>query len=360
MSTIKAEEIIQKVMNFLRLFMCETLVKRIMSMLLLSLGIEKSRVTELTGLCARSVHSLKKAMESGEIESQFKVETGRGGKRKTQDIEAGIIEEVEKNDYHSQQQIADMIEEKYGIKVSSRTVGRLLKKNGIKRLKCGSLPAKADVKKQVLFYDMILYPLMEQAKSGKVALLFMDASHFVMGCDFLGYIYGKVRRWVKTYSGRKRYNVLAALNFISKKITTVTNDTYITSAEICVLLRKIAVEYVGKPIYIILDNASYQKAMLVQELAERLRISLIYIPSYSPNLNLIERFWKFAKNKLRTKYYDDFDLFRETIDSIVNSADKENKEAIDKLIGEKVQLFDDINSLSKLSFCTTSGLKATA
>ena len=147
---------------------------------------------------------------------------------------------------------------------------------------------------------------------------------------------------------------MAVLNFVSKKITTVTNDTYITSTQICDLLRKVALEYAGKPIYIILDNASYQKALLVQELAVQMGISLIYIPSYSPNLNLIERFWKFTKNRLRTKYYDDFDVFKRTIDSIVDSADKENKEAIDKLIGDKVQLFDDINPVSKLSFCNKS------
>jgi len=227
-------------------------------------------------------------------------------------------------------------------------------------LKCGSLPAKADVKRQRNFYDTVLHPLMEQAKSDKVALLFMDASHFVMGCDFLGYIYGKARRFIKTYSGRKRYNVLAALNFVSKKITAITNDTYITSTQICDLLRKVALEYAGKPISIILDNASYQKALLVQELAAQLGISLVYIPSYSPNLNLIERFWKFAKNKLRTKHYDNFDLFQQTIDSIVDSADKENKEVIDKLIGDKVQLFDDINSLSQLSFCRETVLISAA
>ena len=54
-------------------------------MLLLSLGVEKRRVTEMTGLCARSVHKLKKEMENGDIERQFKVETGRQGKRKLQD-----------------------------------------------------------------------------------------------------------------------------------------------------------------------------------------------------------------------------------------------------------------------------------
>jgi len=219
-------------------------------------------------------------------------------------------------------------------------------------LKCGSLPARADVKKQRHFYDTILSSLMEQAKSGKIALLFMDASHFVMGCDFLGYIYGKTRRFIKTFSGRKRYNVLATLNFVTKKMTTITNDTYITSIEICNLLREIVREYSGKPIYIILDNASYQKAEIVQELAAQLGISLVYIPSYSPNLNLIERFWKFAKSKLRTKYYDNFELFQETINSIVDSSDKHNKNTVDQLIGDKVQLFDDIdaNPVSNVSF----------
>jgi hypothetical protein len=64
---------------------------------------------------------------------------------------------------------------------------------------------------------------MGRAKEGTITLLFADASHFVMGCDFLGYIYGIKRRFIKTYSGRKRYNVLGALNFVSKKVSTVTN-----------------------------------------------------------------------------------------------------------------------------------------
>jgi hypothetical protein len=131
---------------------------------------------------------------------------------------------------------------------------------------------------------------MDKAKKETITLLFMDASHFVMGCDFLGYIYGMTRRFIKTYSGRKRYNVLGALNFVLKKVTTVTNDTYITAVEICELLQKVAVEYAGKPIYIVLDNARYQKCKIVQELANQLGIYLIYIPPYSPNLNLIDVF----------------------------------------------------------------------
>ena len=201
---------------------------------------------------------------------------------------------------------------------------------------------------------------MDSAKKGIAELFFLDASHFVMGCDYLGYIYGTVRRFIKTYSGRKRYNVLGALNFISKKVTKVTNDTYITSTQICELLKKVAYEYVGKPIYIVLDNACYQKCKVVQELADQLGINLIYIPVYSPNLNLIERLWKHVKGRLRIKYYDRFDEFLKTIDTIVSSTDKEDKVLIDRLIGERVQLFDEPTAVDKIKNCGSASITQVA
>jgi len=115
----------------------------------------------------------------------------------------------------------------------------------------------------------------------------------------------------------------------------------ITASEVCDLLKKVAVEYAGKPIHIILDNARYQKCAIVTELASRLGIHLVYIPPYSPNLNLIERLWKHVKNRLRTKYYDVFDDFQKKIDSIVSDTDKNDIVVVNRLIGEKVQLFDD-------------------
>ncbi len=105
---------------------------------------------------------------------------------------------------------------------------------------------------------------MEKAKNGDVVLLFMDASHFVMGCDFLGFIYGRARRFVRTFSGRMRYNVLGAIDFITKKVLTVTNDKYITATQVCELLEKISKEYEGKSTYVLLDNASYQQCKVVQ------------------------------------------------------------------------------------------------
>jgi transposase len=214
------------------------------------------------------------------------------------------------------------------------------------------LPAKADPAAQRVFYEDTLLPLINKAKEGTITLFFVDASHFIMGCDYLGYIYGKVRRFVRTYSGRNRYNVLAALDFISKKMTTVTNDTYITATEICELLRKVSSEQVGKPIFMVLDNARYQKCKVVMELALELKVTLVYIPPYSPNLNLIERLWKHVKGKLRIKCYEDFGEFKSKINSIIDNTDNADKSTVDKLISEKVQLFDtavfDNRPLAKL------------
>ena len=78
---------------------------------------------------------------------------------------------------------------------------------------------------------------------------------------------------------------------------------------------------------------------MVQELAASLKVTLVYIPPYSPNLNLIERLWKHTKSRLRIKYYENFTEFKEKINSIIEITDKSDKPVIDKLIGEKVQLF---------------------
>jgi len=342
------------------MFMPETLAKRIVCIILLAVGMPIEQIAQLTGFCGKTVKLVRKKLREGGICDLFKV-GGGGRKSKTADVEQAIVDEINTNQYHSRQQIADMILEKHGIRLSVNAVGELLKKNNIKRLKCGSIPAKAKPDKQREFFEDVLQPLMKQAQNHKIALLFVDASHFVMGCDFLGYVYGKARHFVRTCSGRRRYNVLGALNFVTKKLTTVTNDTYITATQVCELLKKVAAEYVGAPIYIVLDNASYQKCRVVFELAAELGINLVYIPSYSPNLNLIERLWKFVKGKLRTQYYDDFNIFTEKINAITNSTDKENKQAMDRLISDKIQLFDDLFPTAANPYvCTVQSLQQAA
>jgi len=64
-------------------------------------------------------------------------------------------------------------------------------------------------------------------------------------------------------------------------------------------------------IYVILDNAKYHYSKKVKKFLEKFRIKLIFLPSYSPNLNLIERLWQFFKKKiLYNTYYERLDDFR--------------------------------------------------
>lgn len=216
------------------------------------------------------------------------------------------------------------------------------------------MPAKADTVGQRNFYESILKPLMRRAKRKNSAhvLFFMDASHFVHGCDFLGGVYSKVRRFVRTFSGRQRYNVLGAINFATRKVHTVTNTTYITATEICQMLTSLASEYAGKKIHVVLDNARYQKCEAVTTLAHDLKIDLVYLPPYSPNLNLIERLWKFTKGKLRVKYYSDFATFKDSIDSIIENTETVFKEQISSLIADKVQLFDDLEPICENTYAS--------
>ena len=154
---------------------------------------------------------------------------------------------------------------------------------------------------------------MEKANNGLEELYFMDASHFVMGA-FAGRVWFAVRRWVKTACGRKRFNVLGALNFVTKKMETVVNDTYITSTQVIVMLEKLAEIHVGKIINIVLDNARYQRCKAVTDKAAQLGINLCFLPTYSPNLNLIERVWKLIKSRvLNAAYTETFPGFCEKI-----------------------------------------------
>jgi transposase len=124
------------------------------------------------------------------------------------------------------------------------------------------------------------------------------------------------RLFVKSGAGRQRFNVLGALNAVTHELITVTNDSYINAQSVYELLHKIAALGLTIPISLVLDNARYQKCALVFDLAQSLNIELLYLTTYSPNLNLIERLWKFVKKKcLYSVYYPDFSSFKFAISS---------------------------------------------
>jgi transposase len=170
----------------------------------------------------------------------------------------------------------------------------------------------------------------------------MDAAHFVFA-PFVGLVWCFERLFVKAPSGRQRVNVLAALNAITHEVFTVQNLTYITAETVCELLRLLAGTQPGLPITIILDNARYQRCALVQTVAQELGIELLYLPTYSPNLNLIERLWKFIKKQcLYSKYYPDSESFQQAIMECIEQAPTTYQEELKRLLTLRFQTFQEV------------------
>lgn len=120
----------------------------------------------------------------------------------------------------------------------------------------------------------------------------------------------------------------------------ITNDTYINAGSVCELLRRIAKLNLSVPITLVLDNARYQKCNIVTALALQLGIELLYLPAYSPNLNRIERLWKFVKKKvLYSQYYTNFSDFRNAITDCLKQTHTVHKKELDSLLTLNFQQF---------------------
>jgi transposase len=201
------------------------------------------------------------------------------------------------------------------------------------------IPAKADPDVQAAYLHETIEPRLAEAQAGKRAVFFVDAAHFVLA-PFLGFLWSVTRIFIKAPAGRQRFNVLGALNALTYELITVTNDTYINAESLCSLLKKLAALNLNVPITLFLDNARYQKCALVQALALNLNIELCFLPPYSPNLNLIERVWKFVKKQsLYSKYYTDFAAFKAAIQTCLQDMPTTHRTALDSLLTLRFQLF---------------------
>jgi transposase len=134
---------------------------------------------------------------------------------------------------------------------------------------------------------------------------------------------------------------------VTPEIITVTHLPYSNSESVCQWLGKRVELGLQVPLTLVLDNARYQRCALVQSVADTLGIELLYLPAYSPHLNLIERLWKFVKKQcLYSQYYTDFTAFTQAIEACLANTQTTHKQALSSLLTFNFQSFNKAQALA--------------
>jgi transposase len=170
-------------------------------------------------------------------------------------------------------------------------------------------------------------------RNDKEVLLFADPMHQVHNVenDYAWQEIGKAgTKEISSNTGRRRLNIIGAINPVTMKPTVLLEEENCNADSIVRLLEAIKEQYYqAETICLILDNARYQKGTIAQSKAKELGIDLVYLPPYSPNLNLIERLWKFFKKKvMKNKYYADFKTFKTAIEKFFENFDQYNNQLL--------------------------------
>ena len=193
------------------------------------------------------------------------------------------------------------------------------------------IPCKVpDAVTQEAFVKKIL-DAVEDARQGEDVVLFLDPVHQIHNNenDYAWQFRGKKgTKNVLANTGRRRLNIIGALNPLLLKTTTLLMEGCCDREVIKSFLKQIRNDYPKAPkITVFLDNARYNRAYDVQALAQELNITLAYLPPYAPNLNLIERLWKFFKKKvMKNTYYPSFQSFYQAIDNFFKNLSDYEKE----------------------------------
>lgn len=212
--------------------------------------------------------------------------------------------------YRRATDICAHIKHTYAIAYTPEGLVHLLHRLGFSYKKMKQVPGKADPEKQRAFLET--YEDIKQHMAETDELYFLDGSHPQHNSmPAYGWILKGEEKELKTNTGRKRINLNGALNGKDHSAVVLAEDTINADAMIT-LMRALEEKHPhAEKIHCIADNARYNHAKKVTEYLVTSRVALHYLPPYAPNLNLIERLWKFFHEKvLYNTYYESFLAFK--------------------------------------------------
>jgi len=214
--------------------------------------------------------------------------------------------------YLSAKEIAHYVSVKHGATYTVKGMTSMLHRLGFTYKKPKHVPGKANKKAQEAFIET--YRELKENKHREDHIYFMDGVHPLHNSQpAFGWIEKGKEQTLKTNTGRQRININGAYDIEDKEVI-IREDESINAQSTIKLFEQLSKRQQLGLIYIIADNAKYYKCKLVNEyLSDNPRIKMIYLPPYSPNLNVIERLWRLFKKKTTyNKYYEKFSVFKET------------------------------------------------
>ena len=310
---------------------------RIKTILLLDSGWSYAKIAEALLLDDQTIRNYEQIYSKGGI-SALLITDYKGGLRKlsaTQECE--LKDHISLNTYHCSSTIIEHVKKIYSIEYSNTGMLHLLKRLGFVYKKTKLVPGKANAEKQQEFLQE--YQRLKKQMNSNDELLFIDGTHPQHNpiSSYAWILKGREKE-VPTNTGRQHININGAIN-INNYDAIVRDDERINAQSTIQLFKQIEKSYPRAPtIYIIADNARYYRAKIVSEYLETSRIKIKFLPAYSPNLNLIERLWRFLKKKIINDcYYETYEIFKKNVmDFFKNIKDYYNE--LRSLLNEKFEI----------------------
>lgn len=283
---------------------------RIKAVYSLAIGHSVAQVASILMIDEETLRNYKKRYEEGGIPELLK-NNHKGSMCRLSEAEIEILKsELQSTIHLTTQSVIHFVEINFGILYRQSGMRDLLHRLGYEYKKPKLIPGNPNTEAQEIFVEQYNEFMQNKPKNSEV--LFLDAVHPEHNAlAAYGWIKRGEKRELKTNSGRERLNLHGAINAETYQVTIIESETVNADSTIN-LLTAIEQSYpLSKEIYVILDNARYHYSKAVRDFLERTKIKLVFLPSYSPNLNLIERLWKFFKKKvLYNKYHENIDTFR--------------------------------------------------